>query len=246
MRELQQAHKELPSEVTERSPQMFDALREMGSCSRRVERGDGWSPLQEKAIRNGEKKLKQYQQEFSKWQGKDRDNTFDAFQRDFENTIIHIQDGIFFVSSRAKEGEGSYTNEIDIDTGKITGIHNFKKATKNWHFSEVIFNQLQLVMQKVQKDIVSFDLKNWIGEHIENQETRSTVDLFLPAGTDEHTFEKGRDEFLALAGTPTAQSKFYLLAQHQKALGQKEVTSITVERLLDDDDIDININYNYG
>ncbi len=43
-------------------------------------------------------------------------------------------------------------------------------------------------------------------------------------------FKAGEDGFVALAGTCTAQSKFYLLAQHPKAFPGKEVTSITVIR----------------
>jgi hypothetical protein len=256
---------ESQSEVAERSPETFDALRDIVSCSRKMERGDGWSPLHEEAVRNGEKKLKQYQQEFSKWQEKDRDSTLDAFQRDFVTTITEEEKGVFLAESKAKEGEGYYNNEININNGEITGLHNFKRATEGWHFSEVVFNQLQLVMQEqVKKDIASqeqtqkditkkaeeymasFDLKNWRDEKISNKSTRSIVGLFLPAGTNKHTFEKGSEGFLALAGTPTAQSKFYLLAQHQKALGQKEVTSITVERQIYLLPSTINIIYNYG
>lgn len=45
------------------------------------------------------------------------------------------------------------------------------------------------------------------------------------------TFEAGTDGFIALTGTETAQSKFYMLAQHPKAFKEKQVRSITVRRL---------------
>jgi hypothetical protein len=220
----------------------------MGSCSRRVERGDGWSLHQEKAIRNGEKKLNQYQQEFSKWQEKDRDSTINAFQRSFVTITKENpkEKGEFSVESRARQGYASFTNKININKGEIIGESNFKRLTKGWHLSEVVFNQLQLVLQEAKKDMASFDFKNWRGERIINELTRSTVNLFLPEGTTRHTFEKGSEGFLALAGTPTAQSKFYLVAQHQKVFGKKEVTSITVERQVYQHSSTINIIYNYG
>jgi hypothetical protein len=98
-------------------------------------------------------------------------------------------------------------------------------------------------MQKAKKDSASFDLKNWRGEWIINESTKRTAELFLPSGTNKRRFKKGSQEFIALAGTETAQSKFYLLAQHQKAFGKKEVTSITVKRQSDGH---IQINYRYA
>jgi hypothetical protein len=223
-----------------------------------MERGNGWSPLRETVIRKeeankeeiknkGKYKLNKYEQEYRKWHNKNINNTLNAFERDFDTDIEESLEkrGEFTVVSMAKEGFASFTNTINTNKGEIIGESNFKRLTKNWHFSEVVFNQLQLVMREAKKDIASFDLKNWRGRWLKNEATRSTVDLFLPAGINKHTFEKGSEGFLALAGTPTAQSKFYLPAQHQKALGQKEVTSITVE-LSPDEDIRFNITINYS
>ena len=55
------------------------------------------------------------------------------------------------------------------------------------------------------------------------------VNLFFPIerrsnGRVKKTFPAGTDAFIALAGTPTGQSKFYLLVQHPKAFPGKEVT----------------------
>jgi len=92
------------------------------------------------------------------------------------------------------------------------------------------FGPLFFYRQQAKEDHASFNLKNWRAEGLSNESTISTAKLFLPAATHQHTFEKGSPGFIALAGTPTAQAKFFLLAQHQKAFRQKEVTSITVER----------------
>ena len=56
-------------------------------------------------------------------------------------------------------------------------------------------------------------------------------------------FLAGTDEFIALAGTETAQSKFFLLAQHPKAFKDKKVKSITVIRQVHSI---IDINYEFG
>jgi hypothetical protein len=313
MRELQRAHKELPSEADKRSFRPFDALRELVCCFGRVGRGDVWSSLHEEAVRKGKEKLNKHQQEFTQDHDKDADNTFNAFQRDFVTEIIKDPQemGHFIVKSKSNSGEALYTNSINTNNGEIIGIVNnnhqprgwdwrlseaifnpalninhgeiteitndnhqprdwnwhlsevtFNPALNinhgeitgitndnhqprdwNWHLSEVIFNQLQLAMRETKKDITSFNLKNWRDQWITDEATRSTVKLFLPKESGERTFEKGSEGFLALAGTPTAQSKFYLSAQHQKALGQKEVTSITVQRQPGGY---IHINYNYS
>lgn len=245
------SHNEIPSEATEQPSRIFDALLDKASFSRRGEPGNVWSPLHKEVVNkeiyeNKDKnKLNQYQIELIKWNDKDVNSTLDAFQRNFETKIEENpqERGEFTVTSLAKEGSASYMNKININKGEIIGESNFKMRTRGWHLSEVIFNQLQLVMQKAKRDIVSFELKNWRGKGIINPSTRSAVELFLPAGTNKHTFEKDSPGFMALAGTPTSQSKFYMLAQHQKAFGKKEVTSITVERQSDGY---ICINYRYA
>lgn len=226
------SHHEIHSEGAQRFPETFDALREQASSSRRVEGGDVQAPLREKAVRNGKEKLKKYKQEFIKYHDEDVDSTMNTFHDDFVTTIIkHSKElGKFTVVSKAKEGGASYQNRITITTGEISGLYNFKRATRGWPLSEVIFHQLQFVMEEAKEDHASFNLKNWRAEGLSNESTISTAKLFLPAGTHQHTFEKGSPGFIALAGTPTAQAKFFLLAQHQKAFHQKEVTSITVER----------------
>jgi hypothetical protein len=95
------------------------------------------------------------------------------------------------------------------------------------------------------------DLKCWYDNFVNNEETKKTAELFFPEERDidgsvkegRKTFLAGTDAFIALAGTPTAQSKFYLLAQHPKAFPGKEVTSITVIRYSDGQ---IDIEYQFG
>jgi hypothetical protein len=215
------------------------------SSSRRVERGGVWSQLCcKEAVESGEKKLSIYQEEFEKYKEKDVDGTIDAFKNAFVTTIEEDpkKKGVFEAISQAKEGGARYVNTINTNNGEISGSGYFKMSAEGWYLSEVVFNQFQLIMQEAKKDIASFDLKSWRDEDIDNEPTKRTVELFLPAGTNELTFKKGSQEFIALAGTQTAQSKFYLLAQHQKAFGKKEVTSITVKQeygLIDE------INYRY-
>jgi hypothetical protein len=202
------------------------------SSSRRIECGDVLSQRRE-AVENGERKLNKYQKEFEQCQTKEKDvdSRLDAFEKYFETCTSENSTGIFRVLSKIKgKREAPYINEINTNNGEIRGLSNFKNSTKDWHLSEIIFNQFQLVMKKANKDIASFDLKNWRDKQITNESTMNTVELFLPVGTNEHTFEKGSEGFIALAGIQTAQSKFYLLAQYQKAFGKKEVTSITVKR----------------
>ena len=143
-------------EVSERSEEAnrprdlsFDVLREMASCFGRVERGDSWSQPQKEAISKGEEKLDMYQREFTRWKMGDVDSTLDAFHQDFETKIAENpkKRGDFIVVSKAKEGGASYANIIDINKGEIRGLSNKKESTIGWHFSEVIFNQFQLIMQ---------------------------------------------------------------------------------------------------
>ena len=81
-------------------------------------------------------------------------------------------------------------------------------------------------------------------------ETKSLAEHFLPEGETERTFKAGSEEFAALERTATAKSKFYLLNQHPK-FGAKEVTSITVKRVLERDgnklnEEEIDIDYAIG
>jgi hypothetical protein len=200
--------------------------------------------FREEAVRKGEEKLQEYQKEFKGRRKKDIDSTMNAFHHDFATSIAEDPEerGKFIAVSQAREGEASYMNIINTNTGEIRGLYNDKCSTEDWHFSEVVFNQFQLAMHAAKKDIASFDLKNWRGERLTNEQTKRTVALFLPNKTNKCTFEKDSQGFIALAGTETAQSKFYLVAQHQKAFGEKEVTSITVERQSNGD---IHINYSY-
>jgi hypothetical protein len=191
-----------------------------------------------KAIRNGLNKINKYEQNAMRWQEEDR-NTFKDFQEAFKTDIKEIN-GIFIVKSDALEGGGTYKNGINIDNGQIIGIKNFKWNTNSWYSSEIVYNQLRLVLDHARKDISQFDITNWKGSEIANIHTKYTLNLFVPEETNFMTFKAGEDGFIALAGTQTAQSKFYLLAQHPKAFKGKQVRSITVRRLSDGE---INIDY---
>jgi hypothetical protein len=181
------------------------------------------------------------------------DTPMNAFQRTFHTMVEEESDkrGIFKITSEDRIGGGNHINEIDLNKGNITGLYNFKRDTKNWPFSEVVYTQLQLALKKAGKDPSQFDLKSWYGTHIVNEGTKSVAERFLPAGETERTFKAGSEEFDALARTPTAKSKFHLLAQHPEAFGDKKVTSITVKRIFERDgeqlsEEQIDINYTIG
>ena len=202
------------------------------------------------AIDRGKYKMQKYQQEAERYQDKDRD-TFEEFTKNFDNDI-NLKN--YVVGIVSKNSSGKYDNEIDVENGKIVGIdnkHNYQDSEENLDFSEVIFNQICLAMKHLKKDMSKFNLKCWCDDTITNEETINTVKLFFPEEKDkdgsvkegERKFLAGTDAFIALAGTPTAQSKFYLLAQHPKAFNNKKVKSITVRRQVYSL---IDINYEFG
>lgn len=88
-----------------------------------------------------------------------RDNTLKAFQDTFETVIQPEKDGWFQVRSHDSTGGGNYNNYINIAKGEIALMINFKKNTKNLFLSDVMYNQLLLVLSKAEKDIADFDLK---------------------------------------------------------------------------------------
>ena len=160
------------------------------------------------------------------------------FENDFKTTIVDEGNGRFFVESTAKRGSGFFQNIIDVGKGQIIGINNQKCSTKNWHLSDVVYNQLQSVLKETKKDISQFDLKSWYGKNIVNESTQNMAEVLLGAD-QEKTFKVGSNEFNVMKKTATAKSKFYLLSQHPEAFRGKQVTSITIRRT-DDDKIEVN------
>ncbi len=201
------------------------------------------------AINKGRDKMQKYQEEANSYKNWDKD-TYKIFQKSFQFSEIKSERYGISVDSKML-GCGIYRNAIDIENGKIIGIENFHLSGKKLPFSEMVFNQLKFVMKSSNKEISFFDLKCWYGWDIKNERTKDTVKLFFPEETKSDgkikegrkTFKAGEDGFIALAGTPTAQSKFFLLAQHPKAFPGKEVTSITVIRKPNKQ---IDIEYQFG
>ncbi len=160
------------------------------------------------------------------------------FKNDFKTKIVDEGNGRFFVESTAKRGSGFFQNIIDVDKGQIIGINNQKCSTKSWYFSDIIYNQLQLVLKKAGKGISQFDLKSWYGKNVVNESSQNMAEVLLGAD-QEKTFKVGSNEFNVMKSTATAKSKFYLLSQHPEAFPRKQVTSITIRRT-DDDKIEVN------
>ncbi len=241
-----------------RSPRR-DEIRRRAESSRRndAESSIERTPFDERevaraqALERGRNKMQRYQQEANCYKYKDRD-TFNDFKMIFEENISELENNVVKITS-LHDFYGKYENKIDVNNGKIIGIDNYQYANckAKFHFSEIVFNQLCLAMKYLSMRMSEFDLKCWYGNTISNEETIKTAKLFFPEERDvdgsvkegEKTFLAGTDAFMALAGTPTAQSKFYLLAQHPKVFKDKKVTSITVIRqvysILD-------INYEFG
>ncbi len=193
------------------------------------------------AIKRGKNKMEKYQQQAELYQNKDID-TFEQFKENFESIIISkdVNSAAYIASTNF--GCGIYRNEIDVTNGKFIGgmndHHKHKRNSNEFNLSEIAFNQIRFTMEYLNKEMSKFNLKCWYGVCVINEETKETVKLFFPEerGSDgkikegRKTFKAGEDGFIALAGTPTGQSKFYLLAQHPKAFPGKKVTSITVIR----------------
>jgi cell fate (sporulation/competence/biofilm development) regulator YlbF (YheA/YmcA/DUF963 family) len=171
-----------------------------------------------------------------------RDTSIEAFRKAFKTKISNEGNGRFFVESVAKQGAAFYQNIIDVDKGQIRGMNNKKYHTKNWHLSDVVYNQLQLVLKEAGKDISQFDLKNWYGNNIVNGSTEHIAEILLGENLQK-TFKAGSNEFNAIKDTATAKSKFYLLDQHREDFRGKQVTSMTVIR---NNNGGIDINYAIG
>ena len=203
------------------------------------------------AIERGRSKIHEYQKEAEIYQNSDRD-TFKEFEMIFEKNISELENNIVKITS-LNDFYGKYENKIDVENGKIIGIDNYQYANckAKFHFSEIIFNQLCLTMEYLDMEMSKFNLKCWYSNTISNEKTKKTAELFFPEERDkdgkikegQKIFKAGSDGFIALAGTPTGQSKFYLLAQHPEIFKDKKVTSITVIR---HSDSTIDINYEFG
>jgi hypothetical protein len=197
------------------------------------------------AIEIGKIKMYKYQLESEIYQEKDKD-IFEDFGKVFQNTVHKYKDKFSIQSYNYSLGRYNNTFILDNDNLIIQGDSNtrYKNAEiennteTKFYCSDVIFNQALLFLNDTGKELSQVNLQNWIGKYILNKKTLDVVELFFPEeerpdGKIEEgskMFKAGEDGFIALAGTPTAQSKFYLLAQHPKAFPGKEVTSITVIR----------------
>lgn len=191
------------------------------------------------AIERGKRKMQRYQEEAKRYQKEDRD-TLEEFKNAYRTTICEGKPNscVYFVRSENYPELGVFENIIDINSGKIIGDSNHKQNTNDLDLSEIVYNQVQLIPEKA-RNPSGFDFKCWFGRNIRNADTLHIVDLFFPKEIGEDrlvkerkkTFQAGTDGFIALAGTETAQSKFYMLAQHPKAFKGKQVRSITVQRL---------------
>ncbi len=156
--------------------------------------------------------------------------------------------------SEDKIGKGYYANTINVNDGLIVGVtsnyrgENYSKmVTTNWHLSDVVYHQLQLVLKQAAKGFSQFDLKSWSDMNVANEVTKAVAERLLPQGEIQRIFQAGNENFDALARTPLAKSKFYLLKDHPEVFGDKQATSITVKRVferegkkLDHEEIDIN------
>ncbi len=226
-----------------------------GSSNRPIERTrlDNREEVRAQAIDRGRAKMQKYQQEAERYQEKDKD-TFKLFEKSF-NTYLPNREKKVIKATSISSKIGRYINEINVEDGIIIGKtndhYNKRKEKREFHYSEIVFNQLRLVLEHLDKKISEFDLKSWYGENIHNTSTLDVVKLFFPEERSSNgkikkgkkTFLAGTDGFIALAGTEAAQSKFYLLAQHPKAFPGKEVTSITVIRKSNEQ---IDIEYDFG
>lgn len=227
-----------------------DVIRRRASSSDQLKRPSLDEIKMVQTTDRGKAKWQRYQQEAERYRNKERD-TFEKFKEKFENDI-NIEDGIIEVTSVNNSGE--YENKIDVRNGRIIGGNNYCEdpdSEERLDFSEIVFNQLRLAMEHLDMKISEFDLKCRCSDIVTNEETKKTAKLFFPEGIGEDglvkegekTFLAGTDAFIALAGTPTAQSKFYMLAQHPETFKGKEVTSITVIRQVYSI---IDINYEFG
>ena len=101
--------------------------------------------------------------------------------------------------------------------------------------SEILHNQLFLVLKEQKIDPPCFPLQRVIQEAVTNQETRDTLRLFAPQFGDHseeesmRRFEKGSNEYYSMLGTPNVYGILYLIKQHQDIFGKREITSIEVD-----------------
>ena len=222
------------------------SLHEQKECNLKLE-----------SIEKGKIKISKYQQQEIAYQNKDKD-IFEDLDKKFCTTKYKDEDRF---DIRSECNIGLYHNAFILDNDKliIEEIYNRRfenNKTENnngikFYFSDAVFKQTLLFLEDAKKDLSQINLQKWISKIIINRETLNVAKYFFPAakGPDgmikggSKTFKAGTDGFIALAGTPTGQSKFYLLAQHPKAFPGKEVTSITVIRHADSH---IDIEYEFG
>ena len=138
-----------------------------------------------------------------------------------------------------------YINYIDIKDGKIRAKSNFRDSNSDAKTgsgnplpnSEILYNQLLLVLRHQQIDPSTFNLTQVIRENISNEETRNTLNCCTKTYSDVpsankriYQFVKGSEEYYAILGTPNAYGILYLLKQHPSVFGKKEITRIEVKK----------------
>src|SRR5689334_21788154 len=120
---------------------------DVGSSNRPIERTrlDNIVEARAQAIDRGRTKMQKYQQEAERYQEKDKD-TYKLFKKSFKTydpSVSKKEITILSISSL-----GRYMNKIDVKDGKIIGKTNDhylnNKEKREFHYSEIVFNQLRL------------------------------------------------------------------------------------------------------
>ena len=130
-----------------------------------------------------------------------------------------------------------YKNSIDITNGIITAEFNYrdrdrdaKRSGEPLSNSEILSNQLLLVLRDQQIDPSKFNLTRVIRKNIYTSETYDTLCCLRNHNKPSvsYGFSKGKDGYYALLGIPNVYGILYLLKQHPSLFGKKEITSIKV------------------
>jgi hypothetical protein len=168
----------------------------------------------------------------------------------YKSKIIGFYEESGFVVKTKNRGSKSFTyrNSINLEKYVITAKRNFrihdrkKGYSEPLHNSEILYNQLLMVLKEQKIDPPYFNLKRVIRDKVINEETEATFMLCAPPLGQDHSqsqekvtyqFKKGSDEYHAMLGTPNVYGVLYLLKQHQGTFGKREITSIEVEPFYD-------------
>lgn len=141
-----------------------------------------------------------------------------------------------------------YKNSIDTTNGIITAEYNYrdrdaKRSGEPLSNSEILYNQLLVVLRDQQIDPSTFNLTRVIRKNIYTTETYNTLCCLrnhnMPSVS--YSFSKGKDGYYAILGTPNVYGTLFLLKQHPCLFGKKEITSIKVVQKLFSVDIILHI-----